>query len=76
MLKKLGIKFEYKFFCQECDSEHFSVAAVQLPTVDILKPDPMNQKPIMTTSPPEARRVRFKRQEMAIDTRGPGLKAH
>ena len=72
----MGINFEYKSFCKKRDSEHFSVAAVQLPKVDIFKLDPMDQKPFVTTGPPEARRVRFKQQEMAIDTRGPGLKAH
>ena len=41
-------------------AENFSVAAVQLPTVDIFKPSPLYQKPTMTKSPPEARRVRFK----------------
>ena len=45
-------------FYKICDSEHFSVAAVQLPTVDISKPDPPYQKPTMTTSPPEVRRLR------------------
>ena len=55
-----GINFEYKSFCKKCDSEHFSVAAVQLPTAAILKTNALCQKPTMTKSLPEVRRVRFK----------------